>query len=117
VGIRTDLHTYLSGATALAAGLSMRAPGRLVRVDKDTGNPWLPVLGQHGQGVMNYGFRNLHLHECQLDEWWTFIHTKAGSLTPLEKLAEGYGAAWGWMAFSPGYQVVPAWVVGKRTLR
>jgi hypothetical protein len=23
---------------------------------------------------MNYCCRNLHLHECQLDEVWTFIH-------------------------------------------
>ncbi|HLC10359.1 MAG TPA: helix-turn-helix domain-containing protein [Candidatus Bathyarchaeia archaeon] len=117
VGIRTDLHTYLSGATALAEGLSIRATGRLVRVDKDTVNHWLPVLGQHCQGVMNYFFRNLHLHECQLDELWTFIHKKEGHLTPLEKLAEVYGDAWVWIAFSPVYKVVPAWVVGKRTLR
>jgi len=116
-GIRTDLHTYLSGATALAEGLSIWATGRLVRVDKDTVNHWLPVLGQHCQGVMNYFFRNLHLHECQLDELWTFIHKKEGHLTPLEKLAEVYGDAWVWIAFSPVYKVVPAWVVGKRTLR
>ena len=81
-GIRTDLNTYLSGATALAEGLSIRATGRLVSVDKDTVNHWLPVLGQHCQGVMNYFFRNLHLHECQLDELWTFIHKKEGHLTP-----------------------------------
>lgn len=117
VGIRTDLHTYLSGATALAEGLSIRATGRLVSVDKDTVNHWLPVLGQHCQGVMNYFFRNLHLHECQLDELWTFIHKKEGHLTPLEKRAEVYGDAWVWIAFSPVYKVVPAWVVGKRTLR
>jgi IS1 family transposase/transposase-like protein len=116
VGIRTDLNTYLSGATALAEGLSIRATGRLVSVDKDTVNHWLPVLGQHCQGVMNYFFRNLHLHECQLDELWTFIHKKEGHLSPLEKLAEVYGDAWVWIAFSPVYKVVPAWVVGKRTL-
>jgi len=116
-GIRTDLHTSLSGATALAEGLGIRATGRLVSVDKDTVNHWLPVLGQHCQGVMNYFFRNLHLHECQLDELWTFIHKKEGHLTPLEKLAEVYGDAWVWIAFSPVYKVVPAWVVGKRTLR
>jgi transposase-like protein len=115
-GIRTDLNTYLSGATALAEGLGIRATGRLVSVDKDTVNHWLPVLGQHCQGVMNYFFRNLHLHECQWDELWTFIHKKEGHLTPLEKLAEVYGDAWVWIAFSPVYKVVPAWVVGKRTL-
>src|SRR5438876_1043681 len=52
-----------------------------------------------------------------LDELWTCIHKKEGHLTPREKLAEVYGDAWGWMAFSPVDQVVLAWVVGKRTLR
>ena len=116
VGIRTDLTTYLRGATALAEGLSIRATGRLLGIDKDTTNHWLPVLGQHCQGVMNYFFRNLHLHECQLDELWTFIHKKEGHLTLLEKLAEVYGDAWVWIAFSPVCKLVPAWVVGKRTL-
>src|SRR5436305_3917577 len=96
-GIRTDLTTYLRGATALAEGLSIRATGRLLDVDKDTANQWLPVLGQHCQGVMNYFFRNLHLHECQLDELWTFIHKKEGRLTSLEKLAEVYGDTWVWI--------------------
>lgn len=116
-GIRTDLTTYLRGATALAEGLSIRATGRLLGVDKDTANHWLPVLGQHCQSVMNYFFRNLHLLECQLDELWTFIHKKEDRLTSLEKLAEVSGDAWVWIAFSPVYKLVPAWVVGKRTLR
>ena len=113
-GIRTDLTTYLRGATALAEGLSIRATGRPLGVDKDTANHWLPVLGQHCQSVMNYFFRNLHLLECQLDELWTFIHKKSHDLV-LEKLAEVSGDAWVWMAFSPVYKLVPAWVVGKRT--
>jgi len=29
---------------------------------------WLPLLGDHGRGLMNYFFRNLHLQECQLDD-------------------------------------------------
>ena len=98
-------------------GLSIRATGRLLGVDKDTANHWLPVLGQHCQSVMNYFFRNLHLLECQLDELWTFIHKKEDRLTSLEKLAEVSGDAWVWIAFSPVYKLVPAWVVGKRTLR
>src|SRR5215831_150667 len=116
-GIRTEGTTYLRGAIALAEGLSIRATGRLLDVDKDTVNHWLPVLGRHCQGVMNYFFRNLHLCECQLDELWTFISKKAAQVTPLEKLAAVYGDAWVWIAFSPVYKLVPAWVVGKRTLR
>jgi len=96
--------------------MSIRATGRLLSVDKDTVNHWLPVLGQHCQGVMHYFFRHLHLRECQLDELWTFVAKKEAHLTPLEKLATIYGDAWVWIAFSPVYKLVPAWVVGKRTL-
>ena len=116
-GIRIDLTTYLRGATALAEGLSLRATRRLLGVDKDTVNYWLPMLGQHCQSVMNSFFRNLHLHECQLDELWTCIHKKEDRLTSLEKLAAVSGDAWVWIAFSPVGKLVPAWVGGKRTLR
>jgi len=57
-GIRTEADTSLRGATALAEGMSIRATGRLLSVDKDTVNHGLPVLGRHGQGVMNDCFRN-----------------------------------------------------------
>jgi IS1 family transposase len=115
-GIRTDLEIYRRGTKTLAEGLSIRATSRLIEVDKDTVNHWLPALGLHSQGVMNYFFRNLHLEECQLDELWTFIYKKEKQLTALEKLAEVYGDAWVWIAFSPVCKLVPAWVVGKRTL-
>lgn len=116
-GRRTDLHTSLRGATALAEGVSLRATGRLVRGDQETVNPWLPVLGQHGQGVMHAFCRTLPLHECHLEELWTCIHTQEGHLTPPEHLAAVSGEAWVWMACSPVDQVGPAWVVGKRPLR
>ena len=85
-------------------------------VDQDTANQWLPVLGQPCQSVMHSFFRNLHLHECPLDAWWAFIPKKAGRLPSLEKLADVSGDAWGWIAFSPVGPLVPAWVVGKRTV-
>jgi hypothetical protein len=66
-GIRTDLTTYLRGATALAEGLSRRATGRLWGVANDTANHGRPMLGQHGQRVRHDGFRNLPLHECPWD--------------------------------------------------
>jgi IS1 family transposase/transposase-like protein len=116
-GVRTDLSTYRRGATALAEGLSIRATGRLVEVDKDTVNHWLRLLGRHCQGVLSYFLRHLHLSECQLDELWTFIAKKEAQLTPLEKLQEVYGDTWVWIAFSPVSKLVPAWVVGKRTRR
>jgi hypothetical protein len=116
-GIRTDLTAYLRGATALAAGLSIRATGRLLEGDKETANHWLPVRGQPWQGVMHYFFRNLQLHECQLEELWPFIHKKAAHLSARETLAAISGDAWGWLAFSPVYQLGPAGVGGTRPFR
>src|SRR4051812_28872031 len=108
------LHIY--GATALAEGMSIRATGRLLSVDKDTVNHWLPVLGAHCQHILRYFFRHLHGRECQLDELWTFIAKKEARLTSLEKLAAIAGDAWVWIAFSPVDKLVLAWVVGNRIL-
>lgn len=116
-GIRTDEVTYRYAVTALAEGLALRAVGRLFGLDKDTLCRWLPRLGEHCQDVMNYFFRHLHLKECQLDELWTFVYKKEDQLNPLEQLASEYGDAWVWIAFSPVFKLVPAWLVGKRTLR
>ncbi|MCX6058932.1 MAG: hypothetical protein NTW69_12370 [Chloroflexi bacterium] len=51
-----------------------------------------------------------------MDELWTFIHKKEKQLTALEKLADVYGGACIWIAFTPICKLVPVWVVGKRTL-
>ncbi len=115
-GIRTDARIYQDGATHLAEGSSIRATGRLLTLDKDTVCHWVPRLGEHCNQVMSYFFRNLHLSECQLDELWTFIFKKEDQLTPLDELLGIYGDAWVWIAFSPVCKLVPAWVVGKRTL-
>jgi len=114
-GIRTDEVTYRYSATALAEGLALRAVGRLLSLDKDTVCSWLPRLDEHCHRVMSYFFRNLHLSECQLDELWTFIYKKEEHLEPLEQLLGVYGDTWVWIAFSPVFRLVPAWVVGKRT--
>jgi hypothetical protein len=113
-GIRPAATTYLRGAVTLTEGLSIRATGRRLGVDKATVNPWLPLLGRHCQGVMNSFFRNLPLRACQLDELWTFIYRKEAHLTPLEKVAEVYGDAWVWIAFRPVYKRAKAAYNPKR---
>ena len=115
-GLRTVEWAYQSGARHLAEGTSIRATGRLLNMDKDPVCHWLPRLGEHCHQLMNYFFRNLHLNECQLDELWTFIYKKEDHLTPVDELLGIYGDAWVWIAFSPVCKLVPAWVVGKRTL-
>lgn len=115
-GIRVDEAVYQMGAKLLAEGLAIRATARLLEVDKDTVCDWLSELSQHCGRVMAYYFRNLHLTECQLDELWTFVYKKEEHLDPVEQLAGVYGDAWIWVAFAPVWKLVPAWVVGKRSL-
>lgn len=64
---------------------------------------------------MLYLWRDLRVLECQLDELWSFVHTKEHNL-PLAKLYdETYGDAWVWVAFAPCWRLVLAFVIGKRT--
>jgi IS1 family transposase len=60
-------------------------------------------------------WRNLHVIECQLDELWSFVHTKEHHLPFARLYAETYGDAWVWVAFAPVWRLVVAFVIGKRT--
>jgi IS1 family transposase len=86
-----------------------------MQVDKDTVCEWLDRAAQHCRLVMLYLWRDLHVIEGQLDELWSFVHTKEDNL-PLAKLYdETYGDAWVWVAFAPIWRLVLAFVIGKRT--
>jgi IS1 family transposase len=60
-------------------------------------------------------WRNRSVTECQLDELWSFVHTKEQNLAAAQRWCETYGDAWVWVALAPGWRLVVAFVVGKRT--
>jgi IS1 family transposase len=64
---------------------------------------------------MLYLGRDLHVIECQLDELWSFVHTKEHHLPFARLYDESYGDAWVWVAFAPVWRLVVAFVIGKRT--
>ena len=115
-GRRTSEETFRNGIRQLAEGVSIRATARIIECDKDTVCAWLPCVGRHCWRLLDYFFRGLHITECQLDELWTFVYKKEEHLTVFERLAKRYGDTWIWTAFDPVCKLVPAWVVGKRTL-
>ena len=63
---------------------------------------------------MLYLWHDLPVGECQLDELWSFVHTKEGHLATAKRVCENYGDAWIWLAFAPQWRLVVAFVVGKR---
>lgn len=99
----------------LAEENSLRSTARIVRVNKDTICDWLNRAAQHCRIVLLYLWRGLPVTECQLDELWSFVHTKEANLAMAKWVCETYGDAWIRMAFAPAWRLVLAFVVGKRT--
>jgi IS1 family transposase/transposase-like protein len=113
--LNTEPVIFETAIRALAEGNSIRSTARIVEVDKDTICDWLDRAAQHCRVVMLYLWRNLHVTECQLDELWSFVHTKERNLAVAKLFSESYGDVWVWVAFAPVWRLVLAFVVGKRT--
>lgn len=114
-GLESEAAIFETGVRALAEGNSIRATGRILQIDKDTVCDWLNRAALHCRLVVLYLWSNLHVMECQLDELWSFVHTKEAHLPYAKIYCESYGDAWVWLAFAPVWRLVLAFVVGKRT--
>jgi IS1 family transposase len=64
---------------------------------------------------MLYLWRDLPVMDCQLDEWWSFVHTKEPHWEAAKRFCTTYGDAWVGIAFAPLGRLVLAFGVGKRT--
>jgi IS1 family transposase/transposase-like protein len=100
---------------ALAEGNSIQGTARIVQIDKDTVCAWLTRAAQQCRWVVLSHWRELTVTECQLDELWSFVHTKDQNLPTARQWCETYGDAWVWVAFAPEWRLVVAFVVGPRT--
>jgi transposase-like protein/IS1 family transposase len=100
---------------ALAEGVSLRSAARIIQIDQDTVCAWLHRAAQHCRVVMLHVWHRLPVSECQVDQLWSFVHTKEQNLYAAKLWCETYGDAWVWIAFAPVWRVVLAFVVGKRT--
>ena len=100
---------------ALAEGNSIHGTARIVQSDKDTVCAWLNRAANQCRLVMLYHWHDLSVTECQLDELWSFVHTKEQNLVAAKRWRETDGDTWVWIAFAPEWRLVVAFVVGKRT--
>jgi IS1 family transposase len=113
--LTADPAIFETAVRALAEGNSLRSTARIVQIDKDTACDWLHRAACHCRLVMLSLWQELAVLECQLDELWSFVHTKEGNLDTAKRICETYGDAWIWVAFAPLWRMVLAFVVGKRT--
>lgn len=115
MGLEADPSIFETTVRALAEGNSLRATARIVQIDKDTACDWLERAAYHCRAAMLYLWHDFHVTECQMDELWSFVHTKERNLPFAKIYCETYGDAWVWLAFAPIWRLVLAFVVGKRT--
>ena len=113
--LNADPAIFETAVRALAEGNSLRSTARIVEIDKDTACDWLHRAACHCRLVMLSLWQELRVVECQLDELWSFVHTKEGNLDTAKRVCDTYGDAWVWVAFAPVWRLVLAFVVGKRT--
>ena len=76
---------------------------------------WLARAAQPCRRVILDVWQQLPLRACQVDERWSFVHTKDEPLAWAKTDHDTDGDAWGWVAFAPEWRLVVAFVVGKRT--
>ena len=112
-GLEADPVRFETALRALAEGNSLRATARIVEMDKDTVCAWLDRGARQCRAVRLSLWRNLPVEECQLDELWSFIHTKQENLPGAKDYVETYGDAWVWLALAPVWRLVLGFVIGK----
>ncbi|MGE3536638.1 MAG: helix-turn-helix domain-containing protein [Candidatus Tectimicrobiota bacterium] len=113
-GLEAEPAIFETAVRALAEGNSLRATARIVQVDKDTVCAWLHRVACHCRTVLLSFWRDLHVSECQLDELWSFVHTKEAHLPGAKIYCDTDGDTWVWSAFAPVWRLVLAFVIGKR---
>jgi IS1 family transposase len=113
--LEADPALFELAVRALAEGNAIQGTARIVQIDKDTVCAWLNRAAQPCRLVMLSHWRDLSVTECQLDEWWSFVHTQDQNLAAARPWCETDGDAWVWVAFAPEWRLVVALVVGNRT--
>lgn len=57
----------------IVEGTGVRATARIMGMGKDTVSKIVRLCGEHCEELHDYFLQNLHIDECQLDEFWSFI--------------------------------------------
>jgi IS1 family transposase len=99
----------------LVEGNSIRGTARIADVSKNTVMKLLVETGEACAWYQDQVLRDLKSTRIELDEIWSFCHTREKNLTPEKKGEEGYGDIWTFTAIDPDTKLVPCWRVGSRT--
>jgi transposase-like protein/IS1 family transposase len=107
-----DLAEAVQVLSFLLEGMSIRAASRITGLHKQTIMSLLVLAGEKSQVVLDTRVQRIRSRYVQMDELWTFVHTKEGHLAP------GNPAEWGdaytWVALDSETKLIISHLVGKR---
>jgi IS1 family transposase len=96
----------------MVEGMSVRAISRITGVDKKTILSLLQTVGAKCQAILDARVRNIRPRFVQLDELWSYVHTKQNHLS--EDDPDEWGDAYTWVALDAETKLVISHLVGKR---
>jgi IS1 family transposase len=100
---------------ALCEGSSINATCRMTGVAKNTILKLLADVGDACDAYQYANLRNLQCARLELDEVWTFCHTKERNLKADVRGTAGIGDMWTWTALDPDTKLMVSWHLGKRS--
>lgn len=78
--LKTPPKDVLEVLWLLSEGMGLRAVSRVKGFTTDAILEWVLKAGEHVEEISAFLFAHLNLTQCQIDEFWSFIHTKKRTL-------------------------------------
>lgn len=100
---------------ALVEGVSIRATERMTGIHRDTIMRLMVRTGQGCANLMDSYMKNLKCQNVQVDQIWCFVGKKQRHLNETDNREE-LGDQWVWIAIDADSKLIPAYLVGKRTI-
>jgi IS1 family transposase len=112
--LSTEKRAQIIGA--LVEGNRIRGTVRMTGAAKNTVTKLLVDLGTACAHYQYVRLRDLPCRNIQCDEIWAFCYAKKKNVPEEHQGTFGYGDVWTWTAICADTKLVPAWLVGERTI-
>jgi IS1 family transposase len=101
--------------TMLCEGVSMRATSPMCDVSINTVTKLLEDAGEVCLDLHDELVRNVKSKRVEVDELWSFVHTKAKNLPKAKSQSVEYGDCWTWTAIDGDSKLMISYLAGQRT--
>jgi IS1 family transposase len=101
----------------LVEGNSIRSIERITDIHRDTIMRLMIRAGDKARSILDKEMRGLNPKNIQVDEIWCFVGKKQKHLTLREKKTRQLGDQYVYVALDAETKLVPAFYIGKRTIK